>query len=159
MLSSASTRSRGHSARGTRIGSPDTRATVSRPIAASGSVRLRNVSGASSVTPILSTGQLQPQTSVRTRISGAARAIGTGDAVEVISIDNLLKGAAEMRFALRRAPVLARVQCARLRDPCIAANASGKLAQPRVDLVDVALAPARDLAIRADAELVEHAFD
>ncbi len=51
------------------------------------------------------------------------------------------------------------MQRARLRDPCVAADAAGKLGQLRVELVDVALAPARDLPIRRDAELVQHAFD
>ena len=37
------------------------------PSAANGSVIERNVSGAISVTPIFSTGQLQPQTSVSTQ--------------------------------------------------------------------------------------------
>ncbi len=71
--------SRGHHARGMRIESPEKRATSSMPIAANGSVSARNVSGASSVTPIFRIGQLQPQTSVSTRIGNAARAIGCDD--------------------------------------------------------------------------------
>ena len=42
------------------------------PSAANGSVSARNVSGASSATPIFSTGQLQPQTSVRTTTGTSA---------------------------------------------------------------------------------------
>ena len=49
-----------------RIESPESFETASMPSAANGSVSARNVSGASSVTPIFSTGQLQPQTSVST---------------------------------------------------------------------------------------------
>ena len=47
----------------------------------------------------------------------------------------------------------------RLRHPRVAANAAGKFAQPCVELVDVALAPLRDLTVRADAHLIKHAFD
>ena len=57
-----------------RIESPDRRANASMQIAANGSVSARNVSGASSDTPIFSTGQLQPQMSASTRIGSAARA-------------------------------------------------------------------------------------
>jgi hypothetical protein len=45
----------------------------------------RNVSGASSVTPILRTGQLQPQTSVRMAIGSAARANGC-DSTDVVDM-------------------------------------------------------------------------
>ena len=71
--------SRGHHAREMRTDSPEKRETSSMPTAANGSVTARNVSGASSVTPIFRIGQLQPQTSVRTRIGNAARAIGCDD--------------------------------------------------------------------------------
>ena len=59
----------------------------------------------------------------------------------------------------RALAVLAVVQRARLRDPCVAADAAGKFGQPRVELVDVALAPARDLPIGGDAELVQHPLE
>ena len=44
-------------------------------------------------------------------------------------------------------------------DPAVAADAAGKLGQTRVELVDVALAPARDLAVRRHAELVQHPLE
>ena len=56
-------------------------------MAASGSVKPRNVSGASSVTPIFSTGQLQPQTSVRIRMS----AIRAGGVVDWVVIGQALR--------------------------------------------------------------------
>jgi len=61
--------------------------------------------------------------------------------------------------SLRRTAVFAEVERARLRHPAVATNAAGKLAQPRIEVVDVALAPARDLAVGADAKLIQHAFD
>ena len=64
MLKSASSATLPHIARGIRIESPAIRAMTRRPIAAKGSVSARNVSGASSATPIFSMGQLQPHTSV-----------------------------------------------------------------------------------------------
>src|SRR6266542_3285570 len=65
ILNKASAATLLHSARGMRVESPDSFETSSNPSAANGSVVARKVSGASSVTPSLSTGQLQPQTSVR----------------------------------------------------------------------------------------------
>ena len=56
-------------------------------MAANGSVKPRNVSGASSVTPIFSTGQLQPQTSVRIRMS----AIRAGGVVDWVVIGQALR--------------------------------------------------------------------
>ena len=60
--------------------SPLQRVTTNMPSAAKGSVSARNVSGASSPTPIFSTGQLHPHTSVNMRIGTTAalpaRAIG-----------------------------------------------------------------------------------
>ena len=50
------------------------------------------------------------------------------------------------------------MQLARLHDPGIATNAPGKLGQARIEFVDVAIGPARDLPIRADTELLEHSF-
>ena len=41
----------------------------------------------------------------------------------------------------------------------VTANAPGKLPQPRVELVDVAFAPPRDLPVGRDAELIEHPLD
>ena len=55
--------------------------------------------------------------------------------------------AAIARRDRQRLAVLALVQRARLRHPGVAADAAGKLGQLRVELVDVALAPARDLAV------------
>ena len=46
-----------------------------------------------------------------------------------------------------------------MRHPCIAANAAGKVGEARVELVDVAVSPARDLPIRADAELLQHSLE
>src|SRR3982751_1702492 len=86
MLKSASTKSLGQSPRGIAIDSPDRRETMSMPTAASGSVKARNVSGAISVTPILRIGQLQPHTSVSTRIGQAERAIGAVDGRTVAAI-------------------------------------------------------------------------
>ena len=76
MLKIASVATRPHHARGTRIASPQKRATSNRPMAANGSVIARNVSGASSVTPNLRIGQLQPQTSVSTAMGTSERASG-----------------------------------------------------------------------------------
>ena len=88
MLKNASTPTCHHSARGTRMESPDSDATSSMPMAASGSVSPRNVSGASSVTPIFSMGQLHPQTSVSTVIGRTARSIGcAGRAIDVTALD------------------------------------------------------------------------
>ena len=50
------------------------------------------------------------------------------------------------------------VQRAGLRDPRIAANAARKFGQLRVELVDVAFAPARNLPIRRDAKPMQQAF-
>jgi hypothetical protein len=75
MFSAASTPTRPHHSRGMRMLSPLRNATSSMPIAAKGSVTLRNVSGSSSFTPIFNTGQLQPQTSVRIAMGRNARAM------------------------------------------------------------------------------------
>ena len=51
------------------------------------------------------------------------------------------------------------MQRARLRHPAIAANASRKFRELRLDRVDVALGQARDLAVRADSHLVQQPLD
>ena len=43
--------------------------------------------------------------------------------------------------------------------PAIAADASGEFGKLRVELVNVALAPAGDLAVGGDAELLQHALE
>src|SRR5665213_2517121 len=111
------------------------------PSAASGSVIERKVSGAISATPIFSTGQLQPQTSASTTMGANPRA----EMLRTLGSDG--------PFA-----ILALVQRARLRHPSVAADAPAKLRQPRVERVDVVLAPARDLAIAAHAHPLQHPF-
>ena len=73
MLKNASVDTRSHHARGTHTPSPAGCATAKRPSAANGSVNARNVSGGSSLTPILRIGQLRPQTIARTPTGSAAR--------------------------------------------------------------------------------------
>src|SRR5215470_16008122 len=51
------------------------------------------------------------------------------------------------------------MQRARLHHPLVATDAAGKLRQARFEFIDIALAPARDLPKRRDAELVEHALE
>ncbi len=134
MLTSASVATIGHIARGIRTASPEAFAIASRPSPAKGSVSARNVSGAISATPSLRIGQFAPHTS-------ASTATGTSE-----------------RPTLRSLTVLAQVQFAGLRDPVVAADAAVELGEPCVEGVDVALRPARDLAVRGDAELLQHAL-
>src|SRR5512139_3468473 len=131
MLTSASVATSGHIARGMRTDSPEALAIASRPSPANGSVSARNVSGSISATPSLRIGQLAPQTS-------ASTATGTSE-----------------RPRLRSLTVLAQVQLAGLRHPVVAAHATVELREPRVERVDVALGPARDLPVRRDAELLQ----
>ena len=51
------------------------------------------------------------------------------------------------------------MELARLRYPRIAPDATGKLRQPGIELVDVALRPPCDLTIRTDAELLQHPLE
>src|SRR5258708_6634928 len=126
MLRNASVATRPHHARGMRIDSPLHRVMANMPNAAKGSVIVRNVSGAISVTPIFSTGQLPPHTSVSTRMGSSACAIGCagGHAEAFILADR------------QRLAVLGLMQLPRLRDPAVAADAAPKFGQQRIDLVD-----------------------
>ena len=51
------------------------------------------------------------------------------------------------------------MELARLRHPAIAANAPREFREMRVEFVDIALGPVRDLPVRRDAELVQHPLE
>ena len=134
-----------------RIDSRLQRVATNIPSAANGSVSARNVSGAISVTPTLSTGQLQPQMKVSNRIGTSACAIGCAASRAVSRLTCFPSEPAALRRTWTGA-------ARGLRDPAVAADAARKLGELGVDLVDVALAPARDLPIRGHAQTLQHAF-
>src|SRR6185436_891631 len=158
MLNSASARTLPQCSRGIRIESPDSRAASNKPSAANGSVAPRKVSGASSVTPSFSTGQLHPQTKVNTatRKSPEAGRRRAARRAEVIGRSRLRRSwSPPVRAQAGRAvAVFGLVQRARLRHPLIAPDAAGKLGQARVEFVDVSLAPLSDLLEAHDAQVV-----
>ena len=131
------------------------------PSAANGRVSARNVSGASSVTPIFRIGQLQPQTSVRMsdRQRGACRRMRDDRGVDVMVVRGCAIERSRSVCATADSPYLPRCSARACVTHASRRMRPGNSAQLRVDLVDVALAPARDLAIRRDAELVQHALD
>src|SRR5206468_55191 len=160
MLKSASNATLTHSARGTRIELPERRATRSKPSAAKGSVSARKVRGSISVTPILRIGQLHPQISVSTP-TGKRAAIVTCDApcVSVLAGEVIAALRSRMPLYRQRFPIFALMELARLSHPGVATNAARKLGELRVELVDIALRPVRDLAECRDAQLVQHPFE
>ena len=128
MLKNDSPQTFAKQARGMRIDSPCAWANASMPSAASGSVMQRNVSGASSSTPIFRTGQLQPQTSASSRTSNAAR-VGAIDGLRI----KRWQAGSRIRSVFRD------VKRARLRDPSVAPDPTGELGEPRFDIVDLAI--------------------
>ena len=106
MLNSASRATLTHSGRGMRIEAPDIAATASKPSPAKGSVKARNVSGAISLTPIFSTGQLQPQTRASTATGNSAAAVmcGVGDASARVNPAPLATAARRICSGAARAP-------------------------------------------------------
>src|SRR5438093_12809314 len=96
MLNSPGASTLPHSARAILIESPDRLEMASSPAAANTNDAARKVSGASSVTPSLSTGQLQPHTRVRMPTSsrleaGAAGCAGAGRAALTCGLAALAK--------------------------------------------------------------------
>jgi hypothetical protein len=111
-------------------------------------VNARNVSGAISVTPILRIGQLNPQISVSTATGKRVATLTSGEAGARLPVDVIAKPRSLLRPHRQRFSVFALMQLARLRHPCVAADTSGKLREHRVEMIDVALGPMRDLAKR-----------
>ena len=130
--------------------SPESRATSEQAEAGERQREARNVSGAISVTPSFRTGQLQPQTSARTATGSSERPGETRAAAR----DRRQPrggggGSPYLLWCSARACV---THASRRMRP----GNSGSL---RVELVDVALAPARDLAVGGDAELLQHPLE
>ena len=128
--------------------SPDKCATASRPSAANGSVIARNVSGASSVTPIFSTASCSPRPASARRRDSAARSVDRRVRRRCAHVIGWRRGAgAEIAQRLVRSR-----PCRRLRRTCSGAARApasptrragcgpGNSGSLRVELVDVALA-------------------
>src|SRR2546423_3984819 len=175
ILKIASAATLGHSARGMAIESPPSLARIKRPMPANGSDAARKVSGASSVTPSFSTGQLQPHNKASMPISmkleaGTARcAVGGCAALMDAEVDRKAARRTsrwpDVRRSWTRGSVgrqlaeLCLMQLARLCYPLVAHDASRKFGELGIEIGAVALAPARDLPEGGDAQVVQHAFE
>ena len=125
------------------------------PTAANGSVSARKVSGGSSVTPSLSTGQLQPQISASTAIGSHARASACVAASP--PRDRRVHARDGQRYGGE--PYLLWCSARACTTHWSRRMRPGNSGSAAVELVDVALGPAPDLAVGRDAQLREHALE
>src|SRR5439155_12798644 len=93
--------------------------------------------------------------------SGKRAAIVTCHApcVSVLAGEVIAALPSRMPLYRQRFPICALMELARLSHPGVATNAARKLGELRVELVDIALGPVRDLAECRDAQLVQHPFE
>src|ERR1700674_2181993 len=175
ILKIASAATLAQNARGMAIESPASLARIKSPMPANGSDAARKVSGASSVTPTFSTGQLQPHNKASMPISmkleaGTARCAVAGRA----ALMDAEVGPRATRRTLwwrdarrswtrrsvgRQLAELCLVHLARLRHPLVAHDASRKFRKLGIEIGAVALAPPPDLPESGDAEIMQHAFE